>query len=120
MYNPGPRRRATGGDIIGESRHQSLSIIPDLRPLRSKPYRGLNCYLNSPRYNSRGPGHKPARALAAPAAHTISGDLKRRYEQYMLLARESAQAGDRIEAENLYQHAEHYYRMAAAQKAGRG
>jgi hypothetical protein len=36
----------------------------------------------------------------------------------MLLARESAQAGNRVEAENLYQHAEHYYRTAALQKGG--
>ncbi|MGV1794559.1 DUF4167 domain-containing protein [Rhizobium sp. A37_96] len=44
--------------------------------------------------------------------------LRRRYEHYILLARESAQAGDRIEAENLYQHAEHYYRSAAMRKVG--
>nr|WP_310235106.1 DUF4167 domain-containing protein [Rhizobium miluonense] len=42
----------------------------------------------------------------------------RRYEQYMVSAREAAQAGDRVEAENLYQHAEHFYRTAALQKAG--
>jgi len=42
----------------------------------------------------------------------------RRYEQYMLLAREAAQTGDRIEAENLSQHAEHFYRTAALQRAG--
>jgi len=44
--------------------------------------------------------------------------LKRRYEQYVLRARQSAQAGDKIEAENLLQHAEHYYRTAALQNAG--
>jgi hypothetical protein len=73
--------------------------------------------LNSPRRNSH-PAHQPARAIIAAAANTSSDGLKRRYEQYMLLARESAQAGDQIEAENLYQHAEHYYRTAALQKAG--
>ncbi|WP_371875438.1 DUF4167 domain-containing protein [Pleomorphomonas sp. NRK KF1] len=36
----------------------------------------------------------------------------------MRLARQSAQAGDEIEAENLLQHAEHYYRVAALGKAG--
>ncbi|MFJ6325183.1 MULTISPECIES: DUF4167 domain-containing protein [unclassified Rhizobium] len=45
-------------------------------------------------------------------------NLKRRYEHFQLLAHESARAGDRIEAENMFQHAEHYYRAAAIQKAG--
>ncbi|MGO4353193.1 DUF4167 domain-containing protein [Rhizobium sp. BE258] len=51
-------------------------------------------------------------------ATTNSQSLMRRYEQYMLLAREAAQTGDRIEAENLSQHAEHFYRTAALQRAG--
>lgn len=37
-----------------------------------------------------------------------------RYEYYIALAREKALSGDRIEAENCYQHAEHYFRSAAA------
>ena len=35
----------------------------------------------------------------------------RNYERYLVLAREAAQAGDPIEAENCYQHAEHYFRV---------
>ncbi len=35
---------------------------------------------------------------------------QRRYEHYMSLARNAASTGDVIEAENLYQHAEHYLR----------
>lgn len=52
------------------------------------------------------------------AADTTSASLKRRYEQYLLLAQQSARAGDEIEAENLLQHAEHYYRTIALRKAG--
>ncbi|WP_374591021.1 DUF4167 domain-containing protein [Ciceribacter sp. RN22] len=37
-----------------------------------------------------------------------------RYEHYLALAQETARSGDRIEAENYYQHAEHYFRSAAA------
>ena len=33
------------------------------------------------------------------------------HERYMALAREAAARGDTIEAENLYQHAEHYFRQ---------
>jgi hypothetical protein len=40
------------------------------------------------------------------------------FEKYQALARDAQSAGDRITAENLFQHAEHYYRiMAAAEDA---
>ncbi|MEM7778149.1 MAG: DUF4167 domain-containing protein [Pseudomonadota bacterium] len=35
---------------------------------------------------------------------------QKRYEHYMSRARDAASIGDVIEAENLYQHAEHYLR----------
>jgi hypothetical protein len=41
-------------------------------------------------------------------------NAKQRYEHYLALARGKASSGDRIEAENYYQHAEHYFRSAAA------
>ena len=62
------------------------------------------------------PSHR--RASVITAAGTTSANLTHRYEQYLLLARQSAQAGDRIEAENLLQHAEHCYRTIALRKAG--
>jgi hypothetical protein len=40
-----------------------------------------------------------------------SGNAHRNYERYLVLAREAAQRGDPIEAENCYQHAEHYFRV---------
>ena len=39
---------------------------------------------------------------------------QRSYEHYISLARAAALAGNTIEAENYYQHAEHYYRSRAA------
>ena len=36
------------------------------------------------------------------------------FERYVALAREAAASGDRIAAENLYQHAEHYFRVMNA------
>jgi hypothetical protein len=33
------------------------------------------------------------------------------YERYITLAEAQIRAGDRIEAENYYQHAEHYFRL---------
>jgi hypothetical protein len=35
----------------------------------------------------------------------------RNYERYLALAREAASAGDAIQTENWYQHAEHYFRL---------
>ena len=38
-------------------------------------------------------------------------NAKARYVRYVAMARAAAQAGDVIEAENFYQHAEHYLRV---------
>jgi hypothetical protein len=40
-----------------------------------------------------------------------SGDWKQRRDRYLALAQAAASAGDAIEAENYYQHAEHYFRL---------
>lgn len=40
----------------------------------------------------------------------IPQDPRRNYERYLALARAEALAGDRIAAENYFQHAEHYFR----------
>jgi hypothetical protein len=41
----------------------------------------------------------------------IRGNAYQIFERYIALAREAAASGDRIAAENLYQHAEHYFRI---------
>ena len=38
-------------------------------------------------------------------------NAKARYVRYLAMARAAAQAGDVVEAENFYQHAEHYFRL---------
>jgi hypothetical protein len=42
------------------------------------------------------------------------GNPKASYERYTALAQSSAAAGDPVESENYYQHAEHYFRMMKA------
>jgi hypothetical protein len=42
-----------------------------------------------------------------------SPNARRSYDRYMALAQAELQAGDRIAAENYYQHAEHYFRMSS-------
>ena len=48
----------------------------------------------------------------------IRGSAHQIFERYVALAREAATSGDRIAAENLYQHAEHYFRIANASRDG--
>lgn len=50
----------------------------------------------------------------------IRGNAYQVFERYIALAREAASAGDRIAAENLYQHAEHYFRLMNADGSGQG
>lgn len=49
----------------------------------------------------------------------IRGNAHQVLEKYLSLARDAAAQGDRIAAENFYQHAEHYFRIINAQNAGR-
>ena len=44
----------------------------------------------------------------------IRGNAAQIYEKYVQYARDAQTSGDRVKAENLFQHAEHYYRMMAA------
>jgi hypothetical protein len=48
----------------------------------------------------------------------IRGNAYQVFERYIALAREAASAGDRIAAENYYQHAEHYFRIMNADGQG--
>jgi hypothetical protein len=43
---------------------------------------------------------------------SAGGNAHRNYERYLALAREATVHGDTVEAENFYQHAEHYFRVA--------
>jgi hypothetical protein len=45
-------------------------------------------------------------------------NAKRNYERYIELARAAVSAGDVIEGENFYQHAEHYFRAMKEHEGG--
>lgn len=71
------------------------------------------------RPRSRGNGRKGA--PSRPSSFESNGpDVKVRgnahqvVEKYLALARDATTSGDRITAENYYQHAEHYYRVMNA------
>ena len=46
-----------------------------------------------------------------------SHNARRNYDRYLALAQAELQAGDRVAAENYYQHAEHYFRMSSNREA---
>ena len=48
----------------------------------------------------------------------IRGSAHQIFERYVALAREAETGGDRIAAENFYQHAEHYFRLSNANRDG--
>lgn len=48
----------------------------------------------------------------------IRGTPHQIFERYITLAREASTSGDRVAAENLYQHAEHYFRVMKAGNEG--
>jgi hypothetical protein len=47
----------------------------------------------------------------------IRGNASTIHEKYMQLARDASSSGDRVMAENYYQHADHYFRIVAVQQA---
>src|SRR5712691_6153816 len=50
----------------------------------------------------------------------IRGNAYQVFERYVAMAREAQASGDRVAAENFYQHAEHYFRVMNAQGEGQG
>jgi hypothetical protein len=65
--------------------------------------------------------HMPARAQTFDSSGPevrIRGNAYQVLEKYLALARDATAAGDRISAENYYQHAEHYYRVINANSDG--
>lgn len=71
--------------------------------------------------NNGGKPHMPMRAQTFDSAGPdvrIRGNAYQVFEKYLALARDATAAGDRVAAENFYQHAEHYYRMINANYEG--
>ena len=60
--------------------------------------------------NQRPPGVRPP----GHARHAV-GNARYNYERYTTMAKDAARRGDIIEAENCYQHAEHYFRVMREQ-----
>jgi hypothetical protein len=93
-----------------------------MRPGQNKRSRGRNGGGGPPHHNRGGP-RLPYRVQTFDSNGPnvrIRGNAYQVFERYIALAREAQASGDRIAAENLYQHAEHYFRIINAQGEGQG
>ena len=59
----------------------------------------------------RQPPASRTNAVNRQRLNAFVSNAHRNYERYLVLAREATSKGDPIEAENCYQHAEHYFRV---------
>jgi hypothetical protein len=72
------------------------------RPFKQQP----RSPQNNQTFDSNGPNIK------------IRGNAYQIFERYLALAREATAGGDRVAADNFYQHAEHYFRINNARREG--
>ena len=85
-----------------------------MRPGQKNRGRGGRNMMGGHPQNRQGGGRPPHRSQSFDSSGPsvkIRGNAYQVFERYIAMAREAASAGDRIAAENLYQHAEHYYRI---------
>lgn len=92
-----------------------------MRPGPHKRSRGRSHNPNHPGSNNpggqNGRKHLPLRLQTFDSngpSVKIRGNAYQVFEKYITLAREATLSGDRIAAENFYQHAEHYFRIINA------
>ena len=79
---------------------------------------GGNPYHNSNQNRGPRPPHRSQTFDSNGPNVKIRGNAYQVFERYLALAREAQSSGDRIAAENFYQHAEHYFRVMSAQGEG--
>lgn len=84
-----------------------------MRPSPNKRLRGRNNGNNQHHNRPRTPDRVQNFESNGPNVK-IRGNAYQVFERYVALAREAAASGDRIAAENLHQHAEHYFRVMNA------
>jgi uncharacterized protein DUF4167 len=60
-------------------------------------------------------GSGAGRTRAVQRVNGSSGNARTKQERYLQLAQEALRHGDRVEAENCYQHADHFYRVMQGQ-----
>src|SRR6202521_6002458 len=88
-----------------------------MRPGQTSRPRGRNNG-NNPYRNRQQIPHRSQTLDSNGPNIKIRGNPPQIFERYVALAREASTSGDRVAAENLYQHAEHYFRVMNAANEG--
>ena len=88
-----------------------------MRPGQTRRPYGRNNGNNSYRSRQQIPNRSETLDSNGPNVK-IRGTPHQIFERYVALAREALTSGDRVAAENLYQHAEHYFRIMNAANEG--
>jgi hypothetical protein len=88
-----------------------------MRPGQTRRPYGRNNGNNSYRNRQQIPNQSQTLDSNGPNVK-IRGTPHQIFERYVALAREASTSGDRVGAENLYQHAEHYFRIMNAANEG--
>jgi len=68
---------------------------------------------NNKRHTNHNSGHRNQNFDSNGPQGRIRGNAKQIYEKYLQLAKDAISSGDRVLAESLFQHADHYGRVAA-------
>ena len=86
-----------------------MKYISELKPRVAQPRPNAKVLTNAmPRKPQPARTNEPSGFRGSQARN--AQNAQRNYERYLALARAEALTGDRIVAENYFQHAEHYFR----------
>lgn len=120
----GARRSRTDAGRSGKSEddaERTLGTVVMPRELSPTPTQEIchakrtTSHMTTHQRNNSRPSASRANRLTSGSARQRPGvNAKARYVRYVAMARAAAQAGDVVEAENCYQHAEHYFRLMRA------
>jgi hypothetical protein len=87
----------------------SMKYISKLKPAAAPPRENANGMTNAIPRRSEPVWRNGPSGIPRFQARSVE-NAQRNYERYLALARAEALTGDRIVAENYFQHAEHYFR----------
>jgi hypothetical protein len=86
-----------------------MKNIPELQPTAAQPRPNTKIMTNAMSRRPQPAKRNEPSGFPRTQARN-SQNAQRNYERYLVLARAEALTGDRIAAENYFQHAEHYFR----------
>jgi hypothetical protein len=93
-----------------------MEIALDQGP-RRQPFRS-NRGSGGPRPQGHRPANQRPPGIRPPSdGHHTAQNARNNYERYTTMAKDAARRGDIVEAENCYQHAEHYFRVMKEQSS---